>query len=758
MKKLVGLVFIVIFFIPAILNSQARKSKLLVSLNSAREDTVKAQILMDLAFEISKSDPDSAITVAHQACKLSEKLKWKRGMANSLSDLGIYNRNIGNNTEALEFCFRSMKINKEIGNKVALSSNLGNLGNLYAFMGNYSEALNYLNEAIKIFRETGDKKREASALATSGLVYSDQGNYPLSLEYYFKALKINEAIGEKEDQAINYSNMANIFRKLEDYDKSLEYHDNALKIFEGLGEKGKIAAVLGNKGSVYYTIGNKSHDTLEKRDNFKTALEYYLKSLRLNEEMGRKSGILVQLANIGNLYSKMAGLEKNTDKRNEMRKLATDYTFKTLEMAKQQKDLDKISSVLNSIGYEYYEQKKFKEAEVFFNKALKLADSINALPRVVEIYQNLFVLHQETGNYKLALQEFKDYVFLRDSIFNETNTKKNIRLEMNFDFEKKEAIAKADFEKQKAIDAVQLEKQRLVTYGISAGGLLVLAFLILAIRGYRQKQKANIEITQQKLLVEKQKHLVEEHQKEIIDSITYAKRLQQAILPPPSFINQHLKDNFILYKPKDIVAGDFYWMEVVGDTILIAAADSTGHGVPGAMVSVVCSNALNRAVKEFGLTEPGKILDKTRELVLETFSKSEGEVKDGMDISLLSIKKQTIKWSGANNQLWYTDETGFREVTANKQPIGKTDNSQSFTTHEIDCPKGGTFYLLTDGYPDQFGGPKGKKFKYRQLQEFLMALNEKPLDLIKQSLESEFEKWKGDLEQVDDVTIIGIRV
>jgi serine phosphatase RsbU (regulator of sigma subunit) len=261
--------------------------------------------------------------------------------------------------------------------------------------------------------------------------------------------------------------------------------------------------------------------------------------------------------------------------------------------------------------------------------------------------------------------------------------------------------------------------------------------------------------------IQEQKLMLETKNKETTDSIKYAKRLQEAILPPLSFIKQYLPDCFVLYKPKDIVAGDFYWCHVLPDekTVYLAAADCTGHGVPGAMVSVVCSNALNRTVKEFGITEPGKILDKVRELVIETFEKSESEVKDGMDISLLKIKNETeVEWSGANNPLWYVQNKELKELKADKQPIGTYAEQKPFTTHKLLLQKGDSMYVFTDGYADQFGGPKGKKFKYKQLEEKLLTDSHKELEEQKTMLEKTFKNWKGNLEQIDDVLVIGIRV
>ena len=272
------------------------------------------------------------------------------------------------------------------------------------------------------------------------------------------------------------------------------------------------------------------------------------------------------------------------------------------------------------------------------------------------------------------------------------------------------------------------------------------------------KQK-KIVFEQYEFIIE-QKQIIEEHRKELLDSITYAKRLQDAILPPLTEVQKNLPESFILYKPKDIVAGDFYWAEKVGEKFFIAAADSTGHGVPGAMVSVVCSNALNRTIKEFNLTDTGKILDKARELVLETFEKSSKEVKDGMDISLLCIDKKSNKifWSGANNPLWFVENGELKEIKADKQPIGKTDDPKPFTTHEIKFKEYVTFYLFTDGLADQFGGPKGKKFKYKQFEEILISIHDKTMQEQSEVINKQFEDWKGELEQVDDVCLLGIKI
>ncbi len=278
--------------------------------------------------------------------------------------------------------------------------------------------------------------------------------------------------------------------------------------------------------------------------------------------------------------------------------------------------------------------------------------------------------------------------------------------------------------------------------------------------------EATVLIRNQKQAVEDQKHLVEEKNREILDSIEYAKRIQTAILPPPRVVKEFLKNSFILYIPKDIVAGDFYWMENIDDTIYFAACDCTGHGVPGAMVSVVCNNALNRSLNEYSKRLPSEIFDKTRELVIENFAKSDEEVQDGMDASLaaLDVKNRTLLWSGANNPLWIikknssTNEYVFEEIKADKQPIGKGYETKPFTTHQIQLNEGDTIYLFTDGYADQFGGEKNKKLTKAKFRELLLGLASLSMDEQRTKLLDFHNTYRGSNEQVDDICVMGVRV
>jgi len=301
--------------------------------------------------------------------------------------------------------------------------------------------------------------------------------------------------------------------------------------------------------------------------------------------------------------------------------------------------------------------------------------------------------------------------------------------------------------------------------------LIILVIALMAIfmaKAFHSKRKAN-------QLLSNQKQELEEKNEEINDSIRYAKHLQQAILPSCSMIKKLFPQSFVLYKPKDIVSGDFYWKHSFDRMVYFAVADCTGHGVPGAMVSVVCANALNRVIKEYGIIEPGKVLDLVKDQVVDAFSQSENGVSDGMDIALCCIDFEINKlwYSGANNSLYRVSQKNgcempiksvsdtnriLYEYPATKQPIGKSNQAKSFETHEIELEKGDCIYLFSDGFADQFGGLKGKKYKSKPFKNFLLSISAKEMKEQKIELEDEFNVWKGDLEQIDDICILGVKI
>ncbi|MDQ3047155.1 MAG: tetratricopeptide repeat protein [Bacteroidota bacterium] len=622
---------------------------------------------------------------------------------------------------------------KPDSNKVNL---LNSLGRQYIIEGEYIRADSTLNLAIQLSRQIGFLKGEANALTNTGVLYWYQDDYPKALDNYFNALRIVERTGDKKLISRSLANIGLVYFNQGDHDKALKYYQQSLKLKEEIKDLKGSAILLGNIGDIH-----------KKTKNYQKALENYFRAKKISSDLNETGLISLNTSNTGSIYD----LQGNYDQ-------ALEFYLAAQELSTGMDDKVMISQTAISIGGIHLKKKNYPLAENYITKGLHVASSMGDLDNKKNAHQLLFELYNTQGQYQKALSHYMDFTATRDSIFNEEKTKKTVRSEMNFDFDKKQTAEKILQAKKDAIAEEELKRQKMQRNYFITGFLMMLFLAGIIFRSYRQKQKANIIIARQKEEVHRQKDMIEEKSKEITDSIIYAKRLQEAILPPQSYIDTYLPENFVLYLPKDIVAGDFYWMEHKDDTTYIAVADCTGHGVPGAMVSVICSNALNRAVVEFGLTEPGEILDKTRELVLYTFIKSHKDVKDGMDISLCTIRSGTVKWAGAYNPLWYLSKGVLQEITANKQPIGKTDNPLSFTTHTLHLQKGDILYLFTDGYADQFGGEKGKKFKYKPLKELLIKNAERSTVSQRNALEVAFELWKGNLEQVDDVCLIGIRI
>jgi serine phosphatase RsbU (regulator of sigma subunit)/ligand-binding sensor domain-containing protein len=303
-------------------------------------------------------------------------------------------------------------------------------------------------------------------------------------------------------------------------------------------------------------------------------------------------------------------------------------------------------------------------------------------------------------------------------------------------------------------------------------GLLLILLVYLAIRFsvrrvQRQKEHLEVivsertaEVVLQKEEIEKQKEIVEEKNKDIMDSIKYAKRIQTAILPQDEILSRAFSDAFVLFRPKDIVSGDFYWIKMKEGKSLFAAVDCTGHGVPGAFVSIIGNNGLNRSLNEYNLLSPAEILDRLTLIVEEAFVQEGYDVKDGMDIALCALnrEKMVLEYSGANNPMYLIRNGELTEIKADKQPIGQFDRRKPFTNHEIPVQKGDCIFVFSDGYADQFGGPAGKKYKYSTLKKTLIDLSESPMPEIKSELIRIFDDWVQGHEQIDDVCVIGVRV
>ncbi len=631
----------------------------------------------------------------------------KKYLASSFNNLGFHYYNIDNINKATYNFNKSKEISEEIKNLPVISISLNNLGFIYKQQGDILKALNYYHQSLKINKQLNDEKDIALALNNIGGLYYNQKEYEKAIKYYVDALILEKRSGSKKGVARLYSNLGSIYKEQNKNKQAIDYFNQSIKIYTEIGDKKGLATSLSKRASIDLSmiddfIGDKTKQLNNILLKHKSAYKIY-------EEIKDNEGRAFSLCNIGETY-----------------KLLNDY----------------------SSAYQYANKSLLIAKEIGFPESIKKAAKI--------LHEISFLKNDYKNAYAMQML----YYNMQDSISNQSIKDATIQKQYEYEYEKrtfKDSVATAESQKIKNLEFNQkIQKQKTYTYVFILGSILMVLVLIIILRGYQLKKRSNLEL-------EKKNKVIEEKNIEITDSINYAKRIQKAIIPPSEEINEHLKNCFVIYKPKDIVAGDFYWLQKVGSEIIYAAADCTGHGVPGAMVSVVCHNALNRAVREYNLIKPSEILNKTREIVIETFQRSRENtsiIKDGMDIALCAIDfdSNTLQYSGANNPLYIIRNKEIIELKADRQPVGKFHDEKSFNNNKISIEKNDIIYIFSDGYVDQFGGPRGKKFMKKQFKDLLLSIENESMNKQKEILVNNFNKWKGDLEQVDDVCIIGVRI
>jgi serine phosphatase RsbU (regulator of sigma subunit) len=761
---------------------------------------------------IPSNDPISQVDLIFKGLQYFQSQKMYKETRMGYNNIGHqYNKN-GNKKAAIHYFNLALDLAKSNRDTSFMVSYAQNLGIQYEGMGDYDSSLFYFKSGYHWAKQSKDEKRMSDLIQSTGLSYYHKGNYQLALECFLESLIVAEKMNDKVMLKSRYNNLGLLYKDMGEYDLAINFLQKALQLNYDTKSYGMVGGASYNIASIYLNVGQL--DSAEKylnlafeyneinsrkgglsrlllagyayiykqRKNYDLAIEYYNKVVSICQENGAINAL-------GGAYFHMADIYKlQYDYQT-----ALDYNYNAIVIFNDINALEQLVDAYRVHTVLYKSVGKYDSSIVYYDKLIKLKDSLSELNQVNALAEmrtkydteqmekdiQMKSLEFNSQMKMAALEQEKQKILLarnREQMFFLEHQNELKELEL---YKSESELGKKKAESQERLRQIELldkerelkeaearekesdlKRQRWFTYTALGGVFFILLFLLLMIRAYRNKQKANRIITLQKDEVHRQKELVEEKQKEIIDSIIYAQRLQNAILTPESEIKRYFPDSFLLYKPKDIVAGDFYFFEVTDEHIFYAAADCTGHGVPGAMVSVVCSNALSRSVREFGLTNPGQILDKTTDLVLETFSRSHTEVKDGMDISLsvFNKSKQLNCWAGANNPLWVIRDGEFLELRPNKQPVGRFDYRSQFESHELPLKTGDAIYMFTDGYCDQFGGQKGKKFKEANLRKLLLSVHHLPMNLQKDKLIESILDWMGKLEQIDDICLIGVRV
>lgn len=620
------------------------------------------------------------------------------------------------------------------------------LGSDQSSKGDYDGALSYLYQAVQTYRSLKDQGKIAKTLNVIGEVNRKLGNYTEAMDFYSQSLEISETINDTNALLGAIGGIGVLHFRLEEYEIAIDYFKRSKAISVIRDNQSNIASMNSNIGAMYMSM-----------DELDSARIYFEESLTVRRELNDVNGIMGSCVNLG-LLEQWSG--------NYPESLV--YLKEAEKISQETNNEYGLSLCYVNLSRTYSDMKSYDLAIDYGNKALEISQKLKSIAEIQEAYRALYRTYKEMGNYKEALYNYEEFNTIKDSLTKEDNKDQIAKKSAEYEYEKQrlaDSLAVAQQQELSELDhEAALEKATQRQYALGGGMILVLALGIVALIGYRRKKRDNLiitaqkeEVEAQKFKVEQQKEIIEQAHKEITDSISYAKRIQDAILPSEAFFREIFGQSFVIYEPKDVVAGDFYWLQKLDDEILFAVADCTGHGVPGAMVSVICNNALNKSVKEYNLKNPADILNKTREIVISELAKSGNEVNDGMDIALCALSENQLQFAGAHNSLWLLSDNELKIVKGDKQPVGKFDQSVPFTTHKIELKENDTIYLFSDGFVDQFGGEKGKKLKASTLKQLILTVNGLSLDQQREFLLNNFNTWKGELEQVDDVCMIGIK-
>lgn len=710
-----------------------------------------------------------------------------------------------------EYILKALNLSKEIGDRVQEAEMLIDYGRLLGEMQQYNQAVSSQLEALAILQEHGSAQDIFKAYNGLGRLYYNGGEYQKSIESYLKEIEIRESLNDTEGVAISTHNLGRTHRTIGNYQLALELYQKSLTLSEKLNDRKFIAANCNDIGLVYANLSRSDLAIKENEVNFNKALEFHEKALKIYQEEENKLQVALSLNNIANNYSRLATnqfvaqygeewedslelLSANAiastfgktfdyynqalaifEELNEKQEIlnaninlgshyiytrnwskSKEYLNKALRLSRELNSSYDISITLFQIAESAYRQKNLEVAEQNFLQSLSISNDLGVKDLSMFSHKKLGKIYEKTGSLQKALYHFKNYNLIKDVIFSENSQKSITEMQTKYETEKKEQELKL-MKNQDELQKSTIQRQRLMI-GLAVGGFLViLAFSGLLINMVRQKQRAN------KVLEEKN-DLISHQKQEITDSIRYASRIQSAVLPTATLLSESLKEHFVLFLPRDIVSGDFYWFTKQGNKVVLVAADCTGHGVPGAFMSMLGVSFLYEIVNKDNILQPAQILNKLRELIKVTLSQTgkQNEQKDGMDISLsvLDLTNMKLEWAGAFNSLYLVRNKELTEYKADKMPVAiHVNDHQSFTNHEIQLEAGDTFYMFSDGFSDQFGGPDGRKFMSKKFKQFLVDINELPMEEQKEKLNKAHMDWRGDTyEQIDDIIVFGVKV
>ena len=750
-------IFIIFIFLSLSCFSQNQEKlhSLWQKYNSTIQDTSKVKLLLKIGDVYEKSIPDSAIYFYSRAEQFSDsnlaistssiiKQSFLNTKGTALRYMGVVISNHGEYDKAMQLYKKGIEIFKKTNNDLSIGKTYISIANILTDRSQFDESLKYNKQGLDIFTKHNFSRGINACNNNLGLIYKEKGKYTKSTEYFLSALKGFEKNNNTRGMALCYINLGinqfsqnNLNVALNYYNKSLELSEKSNNMQAVSLALLNIAAIKFRKGDVYGAIDN----------NFK--------SLKIAIKLNDLKRMSTTYNNIGQFYVALQQYDT-----------AFVYYNKAMELKIRLVDKTGLSSVYGNMANLFHEQglksTSYKQKKLLLNKGIKagkkafdLAVEINSDTKKLMASNILYNIYSSLKNYKEAYKYTIIYLNVNNNIFSKEKTKALTEMEAKYKSKKRQQeIEKQEIliDKQKADIKTQNRQKIFLLLGLLL--MLIIAFVILSY--YRQKKKANF-------LLSNKNAIIRAKNKKNTDSIVYAERIQKAILPSKELIKANFSDYFLLFKPKDIVSGDFYWMTKEGNKTYFAEVDCTGHGVPGAFMSMIANTLLNKIIETEKISTPSLILDKLTIEVSYALNQNSKSQDDGMDISLCCINKDTntVEIACTNQTPVIIHNGEMQIIKGDYYSIGEhriKKKNFKFRNNVIKLQKGMIIYLFSDGYADQFGGVDDTKFMRNKLQNLLLQNSNLAMDIQKEKLNNIFEEWKGNNVQIDDILIAGIKI
>jgi serine phosphatase RsbU (regulator of sigma subunit) len=667
-------------------------------------------------------------------------------------------------TKAITYYKKCIELSQKINDTDCLSACYNQIGDLYVSHSEYDSAITYYKKDISLNIDNKNRLVLAQKYENLGKIYSKQGNYPKAKYNFKKCLEIRTNIGNKDLIASAYNNIGEVHELQDSLNKAIDYYRKSLVIYEVLRDKNKLALTHAVFGRIYYEIGE-----------YSVSISSLIRSVETFKETKNENEIAKVYLAIGKNHKKL-----------DNQKDALKYFNRSIKFGEKSNNKETIYQAYNELGKLYLELNQNNKAILYAEKVFQWGDMMGMKELVIESSEVLSLAYAALGNFRKAYQYQVAFKSENDSLISLHNSK---NINTNIYYLKHDIELQSSIYERKISEAIHLEKikkKRIIHIAFILGFLIILLFILIASRNQKKKRKglkvlrkmkAEIieqkekiseqkdEIQMQKNLIDQKKQILDFKNNEVLNSIKYASHIQSALLPNEEILSNSFNDHFIYYKPRDIVSGDFYWFERVKGKIIVAVADCTGHGVSGALMSILGASFLKEISTSNGLSSTSEILNKLRDKIKFSLRQNEKRenIADGINMALCIIDTENnkIEYSGAYNSLLIVRNTNkltdIIEFKGDRQPVAMHIEENTFTSKEFDLIENDTLYLFTDGYIDQFGGEEGKKFKLKNFKELLLEINEMPLAEQKQILDKKLTNWIDDDDQLDDILILGLK-